>query len=79
MNIVRVPVVCVRNNLTTHMCSVIHANGDGAVARIFDGCAIKDGSSACADCHNAMQALLSRNPTLPDAELAEAYNARRSR
>lgn len=79
LNSVRIPVVCVRNNLTTRMCSVLHVSDGGTLTRIFDGCELKDGSSACIDCHNAMQNLLSRNPDLPDAELAEAYNARRSR
>jgi len=79
LNSVHIPVVCVRNNCVTRMCSVMHVSGDGTASRIFDGCDLKDGSSACIDCHNAMQNLLSRNPDLPDAELAAAYNARRSR
>lgn len=78
LNSVRIPVVCVRNNLTTRMCSVLHVSDGGTLTRIFDGCELKDSSPACAVCHQSMQTLLTKNPSLPDAELAEAYNARRS-
>lgn len=74
-----VSIVCVRDNLVTRFCSVITDDADGAETRIFDGCFFKDGSLECARCHESVQGLLHRNPSLPEDDLAQAYNARQSR
>ena len=79
MKKVNVPIVCARDNGVTRFCTVIRVDGEGDAVRIFDGCIIKDGSPACARCHESMQEWLQHNPSAPEDSIAAAYNARQNR